>query len=140
MITPQPQSLVKSELWNRYIPRTNNIFLGIDLALVFILDLAIIINSPELKPFWYAMLFVLVIQLVFWSIENYYLSPKLKTQPTTASTQFFYIFSLLKNILFLLNYIPLVQIIGWIGGVFAGPVIVVGYIVTLWFQFKRKRV
>ncbi|MSU54477.1 MAG: hypothetical protein EXS48_01375 [Candidatus Staskawiczbacteria bacterium] len=119
----QSTVVVKSNqntIWTKGIPRTNMVFMIISLLLVFGLDLLIIISSPELSPFWFVMLGVLAVFAVFVYLENFIFSKKF-AGTTSALDKWITIIICIRNVIFVLNFIPLIQLLGLaiIGGIFA---------------------
>jgi len=83
----------------------------ISLLLVFGLDLMIIISSPSLMPFWIAMLIVLGVFLVFFFLENFLFRKKF-TYTNSAVDGWILLIIILRNIIFVLNFIPFIQLLG----------------------------
>lgn len=103
------------------IPRTNKVFMVISLILVLGLDLVILLVSGfSLLPFWIVMLVVLGIFAVFFYLENYVFSKKF-ADTKSALDPWISAIIVARNIIFVLNFIPLIQILGLalLGGVLA---------------------
>lgn len=100
-----------TSLWTTRIPRTNKVFMIISLLLVFGLDLLLVISSPSLAPYWYMMLGVLAVFAIFYCLENFVFQ---KRFANTTSNLDIWISPIivLRNIVFLLNFVPLIQMIG----------------------------
>ena len=62
--------IIENKIWLKVIPRTNTGFMVVSLLLVFGLDLVILLASPDLAPFFIAMVVVLGIFGIFYYIEN----------------------------------------------------------------------
>lgn len=107
----EPYSNTENTIWAKRIPRTNMVFMIISLLFVFGLDLFIIISSPSLKPFWYMMLAVMGVFLVFFFLENY-LFRKEFTDTRSTLDGWIYAIIFARNIIFLLNFIPFIQLLG----------------------------
>lgn len=116
-------------IWGKYIPLINKISLILYLVPLFTVDLYIVIRMPGLFVLWFVMFIVLGIFLFFYRLEN----TKYRNRFTTFSSYDKYIFVLiiLRNILFLLNFIPYIQIFGFIGLVSVGAIIVVIYLILI---------
>jgi hypothetical protein len=97
--------------WSKTIPRTNKAFMGISLLLVFGLDLFILISSPELFMFWAAMVAVLVVFGIFFYCENYVLAKRYLTSQSNLDRWISFLV-IVRNVVFILSFIPLVQILG----------------------------
>ena len=128
---PQPPR----SLWNKTIPITNLVFFLISAALIFILDLSILINSPDLAGFWYMMLFVFGIFVIFFVLENFTFRKKFanSTQPVDAGIVTLIV---IRNIIFVLNFIPFIQLLGLAAIVFIGWIILIIYIVLIIRRYK----
>lgn len=98
-------------LWTKIVPRTNWVCMIISLALVFGLDVSILIQSPTLAWYWYEMLAVQAVFIVFFVIENFVFKKRFSS---TRSKQDTWITALVfpRNVLFILNAIPLIQLLG----------------------------
>jgi len=121
----------QNSIWTKIIPRTNMVFMIISLLLVFGLDLLIIISSPSLRPFWYMMLAVMGVFLVFFFLENFFFSKKFANSKS-ALDPWISVIIVVRNLIFLLNFIPLIQLLGLmlLPYVFA-PVCLVLYIILI---------
>lgn len=103
-------NLVKS-IWNKGIPRTNSTFMVISLVLVFGLDLFIAITSPDLRSFWYMMLAVFAVFAVFFCLENFVFRKKF-ANTTSSLDKWISMIIVIRNLIFLLNFIPFIQLLG----------------------------
>lgn len=97
--------------WEKRIPRINKVFMVISLVLVFGLDLLILISSPSLAPYWYMMLGVLAIFVIFFCLENFVFRKKF-ANTTSSLDKWITTIVVIRNIVFLLNFIPLIQLLG----------------------------
>ena len=115
MTAPMAQASVPLKalsIWNKGIPRTNWTFMIISLLLVFGLDLFILFASGfSLMPFWIAMLVVFGIFAVFFCLENYVFSKKFSDTKSALDPWISGII-VVRNLVFLLNFIPFIQILG----------------------------
>jgi hypothetical protein len=98
-------------MWAKGIPRTNNVFMVISLLLVFGLDLLILISSPSLAPYWYMMLGVLAAFVIFYCLENFVFRKRF-FGTTSRLDKWISLIIVLRNIIFLLNFVPLIQLLG----------------------------
>lgn len=133
---------VENTIWTKGIPRTNIVFMIISLLLVFGLDLFIIISSPSLMSFWYMMLGVLAVFSIFFFLENYLFRKKF-SDSKSALDGWIYAIIFARNIIFILNFIPLIQLLGLmlLPYVFA-PVCLVLYTILIICRFvvaKKSR-
>src|SRR3989344_1875320 len=101
----------QNTIWTKGIPRTNMVFMVISLLLVFGLDLLIIISSPSLSPFWFIMLGVLAVFAIFFYLENFVFRRKF-ANTTSVLDKWISIIIVLRNIVFILNFIPVIQLLG----------------------------
>lgn len=149
-------------LWTKGIARTNNVFMVISLVLVFGLDLLILISSPSLAPYWYMMLGVLAAFAIFYCLENFVFRKKF-ANTTSALDKWISLIIVLRNIVFLLNFIPLIQLLGLallggflsiIPGLFGGnglglggfgifglaaPILIISYIILIISRYSTTK-
>lgn len=116
--------------WTKIIPRLNIGFMVISTLLVFGLDLMILIDSPELAPFFYAMLVVLAIFVAFFFYENKILKRKFASSDSKLDS-WFVALVVLRDIVFVLNFIPFIQILGGTALVFGGIPYLIIYFLML---------
>ncbi len=107
----QPAPTGKKSLWSKVIPRTNWVFMIISLLLVFGLDLVIVFSDTSLMSFWIAMLVVLGVFAIFFVLENYRFRKRF-TNTRSAIDPWIVAVIIIRNIVFVLNFIPLIQVIG----------------------------
>lgn len=125
-----------STIWTKTIPKTNMVFMVISLILVFGVDLFILISSPSLASFWYMMLGVLAVFVLFFFLENFIFKVKFANTTSNLDSSIATLIGL-RNLLFLANFIPLVQIIGLAGDAFIGWAIILVYIGLLIARSKQ---
>lgn len=113
--------------WIRRIPIINTTFMATSLVLVFGLDLLIAVSSPELRPFWYAMLIVFGVFSFFLYLENFVLRKKFTNNIPTIDNWITFVI-VVRNIIFFLNFIPLIQILGMLIVVYVGWAVLLLYI------------
>lgn len=106
-----PHSGNSTSLWAKGIPRTNKVFMIISLVLVFGLDLFIVISSPGLRSFWYMMLGVFAMFAVFFCLENFVFRKKF-ANTTSSLDEWILMIIVIRNLIFLLNFIPFIQLLG----------------------------
>ena len=129
-----PTQIVSSNrLWLKVIPTINIVFLVISIALVFGLDLLILISSPMLYPFWIEMLIVFVISLTFIYYENFVCKHRF-SKSSSKLDGFIVILVVIRNIVFVLNFIPFIQIFGAIGAVVG----IIPYLIIYLILFSRR--
>jgi hypothetical protein len=116
-----------SAVWTKTIPRTNTVFMVISLILVFGVDLSILISSPELAMFWYIMLAVLAVFALFFILENFIFKARFANTTSNLDPTIATLIGL-RNFLFLLNFIPFIQLLGLAGLGFIGWAIVLVYV------------
>ena len=98
-------------MWNKGIPRMNWTFMVISLILVFGLDLLILFGNPSLWGFWAEMLIVFAIFAIFFCLENYVFSKKFSST-TSALDPWISGIIVVRNLIFVLNFVPFVQVLG----------------------------
>ena len=106
-------NVVINTIWKRKIPWNNMSSMAIFLLLVFGLDLFIVISSPDLIFFWYIMLAVLGGFLIFFFLENLLFIKKFADHKSKLDLWIFLII-IVRNFIFLLNFIPFIQVLGLI--------------------------
>lgn len=124
-----------NRLWLKVIPIINIVSLVISIALVFGLDLLILISSPMLFPFWIEMLIVFVISLVFIYCENSVYKRRFSNSFSNLDG-FIVVLVIIRNIVFVLNFIPFIQVIGAIGAIFG---IIPYFIIYLVLLSQRRK-
>lgn len=124
--------------WTKAVPRMNWTFLVISGLLVFGLDLAILASSPDLAFFWFAMAGVFMVNLLFMGLENQLFAKHFKDSSSSLDG---WILTLagLRNIAAILNYIPFIQILGWMAIGFGGIPFLVLYAILISFRYKAAR-
>lgn len=124
-----------NRLWLKVIPIINIVSLVISIALVFGLDLLILISPPMLFPFWIEMLIVFVISLVFIYYENSVYKRRFSNSFSNLDG-FIVVLVIIRNIVFVLNFIPFIQVIGAIGAIFG---IIPYFIIYLVLLSQRRK-
>lgn len=127
---------VENTTWSKGIPRTNIGFMIVSLLLVFGLDLVILINEMDLLPFWLAMLVVLAVFGVFFYRENRVLNRRFVNSRSTLD-KWIVTLVVIRNIIFVLNFIPFIQIGGAMILVFGGIPYLIVYFILL---SKRSKI
>lgn len=121
----------KNKYWSKIIPSSNSTFMVISLGLFLGLDLMILVTNPGMYPFWAAMLVVIVIFAAFYYYENYKLAKKFKKTKSKADVWILVLVTI-RNVVFVLNFIPFIQILGAgiliLGGI---PYIILYYIALM---------
>lgn len=135
---PAPTPAPTMAIWTKGIPRTNIRFMVVSLLLVCGLDLTIAVSSPDLMDFWYIMLGVLAVFLVFFYIENFVFSKKFADTKSGLDPWIFAMI-LVRNIIFVLNFIPLIQLIGLAADMYIGWIVTLIYVVLIVFRFNQPQ-
>lgn len=143
-LTPQ----TPSKIWTHAIPWTNRAFMLVALGLFFGLDTPILIQSMNdnsslthevLGQFYAMMVGTLVVFCVFYFLENRVFS---KEMGRTASKLDIGVLMLviMRNIVFILCLIPVIQLLGLAATFFLGIPFVVGYTVLISLRSKKAKV
>ena len=135
--TPTEINSTDNILWTKVIPRTNRVTLILSFLLVFGLDLWILITSPSLFPFWAMMLANFAAFMLFFYLENFIFYSKFANIKSKLDP-FILTLIILRNGVFILNYIPLIQLLGlaiWVG---ASIPAILAYLLLLWFRSKKS--
>src|SRR3989344_7282882 len=114
-------------IWTKGIPQTNLIFGLLSLLLVFGVDLYAVISNPDLSFFWFIMLIIFGVFAIFFYLENVVFCKKFANS-TSKLDIWISLVIVIRNVLFLLNFIPIIQLFGLIGIVSVGWVIGLVYL------------
>lgn len=125
--------IADNKKWTKTIPQLNNGFMVICVLLAFGLDLMILFQSPELAPFFFAMLAVLAIFIVFYLYENRKLKQKFSNSDSKLDSWFVALVTL-RNIVFVLNFIPFIQLLGGAALIFGG----IPYLIIYYFLIRAR--
>ena len=104
-------TVAPTSMWAKSIPRTNNDFMVIFLVLVFGLDPLVVIAYPGLTSLWYVMLGVLAAFAVFYCLENFVFRKRF-ANTTSFLDKWIFPIIVIRNVIFLLNFIPVMQLLG----------------------------
>ena len=110
----------ENTMWSKSIPGVNYFFLVVSSILVFGVDLYILSSSPELFPFYIEMAVVFIIFSAFLYYENKTLKSKFLYSQGLTLDKWICALIILRNLIFVLNFIPFIQIAGAIALVFGG--------------------
>lgn len=100
-----------NKIWSKTIPYINVTFMTFSVMLVFGLDLIILIFNFSLVFFWIIMLVVFGLFVIFFRLENYLFNKKF-AKSKSALDPWIGALIVLRNLVFILNFIPGIQIIG----------------------------
>lgn len=127
---------VENKFWTKRIPWSNKLTLYASLPLVFGLDLWILVQTPELFAFWAIMLAVLTGFFVFLNYENNNLSQKFQHSHSKLD---YWILTMvgIRNLVVILNFIPLIQILGMGALLFAGIPYLIIYLILISARKQR---
>lgn len=132
---PLPENSQNS-IWAKGIPRTNKVFMIISLLLVFGLDLTIILSDRSLIEFWYMMLGVLAVFAVFFYLENFIFRKKFANSISNLDKGIVTVVSI-RNLIFLLNFIPFIQLLGLAAIMYVGWLVGLIYFGLIVARFSR---
>ncbi len=129
------QPLLGNKIWSKRIPGSNKIAMVVSLILFLVVDLYILITLPELLVFWLAMLAVMVIFCAFYYYENNKLAPKFLYSQSKLD---YWILTLagLRNLVFILNFIPFIQLLGGAALIFGGIPYLIVYFILIHLRSK----
>lgn len=131
---PAVSKAVENKVW-KGIRLTNKGSLVPYLALVFGVDLIIIITNPSLTSYWLAMLGVFAGFLVFFCIENLWLAKKFSQSSSPVDGVLATVIGL-RNAVVLANFIPVVQILGIVALSAAGIPFLILYLILVIVRFR----
>ena len=132
-VQEQGTYIVGNKKWTKIIPRLNNSCMIISALLVFGVDLMILFQSPELAPYFFAMLAVFTIFAVFYIYENRKLKQRFSNSESRLDT-WFVALVVVRDLVFVLNFIPFIQLIGGAALVFGG----IPYLVVYYFLVRAR--
>jgi hypothetical protein len=119
--------------WTKVIPRINKRLMIISLILFLVVDLFILIIEPELFPFWAAMAVVMVIFVGFYRYENNTLKERFANSNSRLDSSFIAL-TTIRNVVFVLNFIPFIQLLGGAVLIFGG----VPYLIVYYFMIRAR--
>jgi hypothetical protein len=137
-VPSMPLNIAVNSIWTQGIPSINNIFIVLSLLLVFGLDFLIIVGSSSLLPFWFMMLGIFAVFSVLFFLENFLFRKKF-SNTISALDKWISVVIVIRNIIFLLNFIPLIQLLGLAAIYFLGWVIGPIYVGLILIRFIRTR-
>lgn len=102
-----------NHIWTKAINSVNYITLAICLGFLIIIDLPILLQSPSLATFFYAMLiaFGLFIACMLVELRT---GKQLQNIPSSSLDTMIFVLAIVRNTIIVLNVIPFIQIIGFI--------------------------
>lgn len=136
--TKQSQPPVENTLWSKTVPIQNYVFLVINMAFVFGLNIFIIISNPDLTEYWYMMLWVFGGFVITLLLENFFLANLLKNKVRSGLDMAITVLILLKNLLVLANLIPLVQLLGLLVLFLGGWLLALVYIILIIIRLVKS--
>lgn len=135
MITQEQDSYIAdNKKWTKIVPWLNVGFMVVSALLVFGLDLMILILSGGLlAPFFFIMLVVLTIFTTFFFYENRTLKRKFANSDSKLDS-WFVALVVLRDLVFVLNFIPFIQILGGVALIFGG----IPYLIVYYFMLRVR--
>lgn len=130
------QGGAQNTTWTKVIPRINLACLILPAPVLFVLYPIILMGEPELTPFWIIMLVVFGIFGVFYYLENRVFRKKYSHSASKKDT-WIAVLIVLRNIVFILNYIPFIQLLGLAGLAFMGIPFIVIYGLLLQYRSRE---
>ena len=121
----------ENKIWSRYIPVINIGVMIVSAIFVFGIDLSILIQSPGLILFWIEMLVVFSIYFGFLIYENR--GNKFRNSKSPLDIAFL-LLVIVRDFIFFLNFIPVIQIGGGIA-LFSGGI---PYLLVYLFLIKQR--
>ena len=114
--------------WSTYIPRANQICMGIALLIFVTIDITALIIDPSMFIMWLMMFGVMLAFFSFYYYENLQLRQALQNSPSKLDV-WWLIIIIGRNLIFIINVIPSTQIIGALFIMFGGiPFLIVYYL------------
>lgn len=112
---PPPMSAqpITNTIWSKTIKRVNYVFLAVCLGLLLIIDLPILVQNPSLAPFFFAMLMALGL-FIGCLLFEIWAGKRLQNTPHSGLDTTIFVLATIRNVIIVLNVIPLIQIIGFL--------------------------
>ena len=125
-------------LWARVIPTINYIFLAVSAVFLFVVSLPLVQGSPALFAFWDLMLFVFIVFAVLVAVENFVLKEKFAATHTGVDAGLMTVI-IIRNIIFVMNSMPLIQLLGLTAIFSIGWILAIIYIILLVSRFGKSK-
>ena len=136
-VIPGSHSYVQSnQYWSKGIPITNKLFMLVSLLVMFVIHPFIIVTDAleigsDIALLFYGIMFApLIIFAVFYLYENKKLSARFSHTQSKTDT-WLLVLIIIRNIVFILNFIPFIQIAGAMALVFGGIPYLIIYILLI---------
>ena len=107
----------------------------VSLILFLGLDLFIVLDEPDLFGFWVAMAVVMLIFWAFYLCENRILKKRFKSSKSKLDF-WILVMVVIRNIVFILNFIPLIQLLGGAVLIYGGIPYLIIYCLVMWIRNK----
>lgn len=124
-------SITTNGYWSKIIPWLNITSFLVTVGLILGVDVPILISEPSLAPFFFAMLAVLAVSMLFYTFENFTLKKRYERSVASRQDATFLAIIIIRNIIFVLNCIPYIQLLGFAGIFFCSIPFVVIYAVLI---------
>lgn len=135
VVTAGPSPLQVNIVWAKQIPKFNFAFMVASVLLIVLLDYGLASSIPDLMSFFVLMLYVLAVFVVFYIIENRWLKAKFSNSESKLDSWFVFLI-VIRDFVFLLNFIPGIQLLGMTALGFIGIPYLVIYLIMLIARFK----
>lgn len=137
ILSPMP-----NKIWSKFIPYFNYICGALYLLIIFGVDLVLIFNASlgaqqSYWPFWYIMLVFLGFYIVFFLLEGSF--GKKLSNTTSKLDGWIFTIIILRNIIFLLNFLPFIQLLGLVVDFFGGWILIIVYIRLMFLRFREAK-
>ncbi len=120
-----------NKIWSKIIPFMNKWTMIISLILIFTVDFYVIVESPEFIMFWAIMFAVLGVFFIFYKLEKNKYIPKFRQQRQSRLDKWIASFVFVRNIIFILNFIPFIQLLGLATLFWGGLPMLIFYIIVI---------
>ncbi|MDD2731677.1 MAG: hypothetical protein PHI53_00585 [Candidatus Pacebacteria bacterium] len=134
-----PAIPVVNQTWRKGILTTNIIFFLIYIGLIVGVDMPIVRSDPSLLGFLQIMYVVLAGFMVFFLLETFIFRKKFGTSASGIDSGIVTVI-VLRNILFLLNFIPFIQLLGLAGLPTVGSILLIIYVILIIRRFNSLKV
>lgn len=126
-----------SLIWRRIVPIFDWVTLATSLALLIGVDMPIVAESPEYTDLLHIMFAVFGVFLAMFILENFVFRKRFATE-VRKGDGFFAVFIFIRNLFFIINFIPVVHLLALVVMPVVGPAFVLGY--TIFLIVRRRNV
>lgn len=128
----------KGNVWKKLIPGINWLTGIVSLGILAIVDIPILVSSPELADFFYIMVGTLIGFSLFAFLENFVFRKTLKGRTSSGLDPLIMLLIVARNGAVVLSMIPVIQLLGMAAIALGGIPWILLYILILVFRFQKS--